>query len=46
MSVFLDKFGWTDPDRWVVQRGGGEDIGRRDTVNRRGEKAWEDCEGQ
>lgn len=40
------EFGWIDPDRWVVQSGGGEDIGRRDTVNRRGAKACEVCEGQ
>lgn len=42
----LIQFGWIDPDRWVLQRGGGEDIGSRDTVNRRGEKACEGCEGQ
>lgn len=34
----LIQFGWIDPDRWVLQRGGGEDIGSRDTVNRRGRR--------
>lgn len=37
------EFGWTDPNRWAVQRGDGENIGSRITVNRREEKA---CEGQ